>query len=376
MTNFVACNIGKQVEYIARGKMSSHTTYIHRTLQLARKGAGFTQPNPMVGAVIVHNNQIIGEGYHRKYGEAHAEVNAINSVKDTALLTKSTLYVSLEPCSHYGKTPPCAELIIASNIPRVVVATADPNPKVSGKGIQMMRDSGVEVVVGVLEDEARRLNKPFFVNHTLQRPYIVLKWAQSSDGFIDIERTSCEEKPPARLSNDITAVLAHKLRTEVQAILVGTHTALLDNPQLTARKWFGNNPTRIVIDRENKLSLDLAIFDGATPTIVFASSVPDNARKKENVTHIPVDFSKNVVEQMLQHLFERKITSLLVEGGEKTLSSFIKIGLWDEAFIEISDTPLFAGVESPVIQGVTVEASCFFGSIRNRLESKTTRNFI
>ena len=363
-------------EYIARDKMSSHITYIHRTLQLARKGAGFAQPNPMVGAVIVHNNKIIGEGYHRKYGEAHAEVNAINSVKDKSLLSTSTLYVSLEPCSHHGKTPPCAELIIAKKIPRVVVATADPNPKVQGRGIEMMRENGVEVVVGVLEDEARRLNKPFFINQTLQRPYIVLKWAQSCDGFIDVHRTSLQEKPPARLSNDITNVLTHKLRTEVEAILVGTRTVLLDNPQLTARKWFGNNPTRIVIDKENKLPPDLAMFNNAAPTIVFTSSIPDNARKKENITYIPVDFSKNVVEQLLQHLFERKITSMLVEGGEKTVASFIKNGFWDEAFIEISDIVLGSGVESPNIQGVTIETSRFSGSIRNRLESKTTRNFI
>ena len=356
--------------------MSSDSLYIRRCFQLARKGKGFVQPNPMVGAVIVHNDKIIGEGYHRKYGEAHAEVNAINSIKDISLLSKSTLYVSLEPCSHHGKTPPCAELIIEKKIPRVVIATADPNPKVSGKGIQMLRDNGIEVIVGVLENEARELNKPFFVNQTLRRPYIILKWAQSSDGFIDIERTSLDEKPPARISNNITTVLSHKLRTEVQAILVGTRTALLDNPQLTARKWFGKNPTRIVIDKENKLPPDLAIFDTAAPTIVFSSVVPDNSQKKENLTHISIDFAKNAVEQISDHLFSLNIYSLLVEGGTKTLSSFIENNLWDEAFIEISDKPLFSGVVSPDIQGVKTEISKVFDSTRIRLESKTTRNFI
>ena len=356
--------------------MSSDSTYIRRCFQLARKGNGFAQPNPLVGAVIVHNDAIIGEGYHRKYGEAHAEVNAINSVKNHVLLLKSTLYVSLEPCSHHGKTPPCAELIIEKKIPRIVIATADPNPKVAGKGIQMLRNNGIEVIVGVLENEARKLNKPFFVNQTLRRPYIILKWAQSSDGFIDIERTSLEEKPPARISNDITSVLSHKLRTETQAILVGTRTALLDNPQLTARKWFGKNPTRIVIDKENKLPLDLAIFDNVAPTIVFSDSLPCVSQKCENITHIPIDFAKNAPEQILQHLFDQKIHSLLVEGGTKTLSFFIENNLWDEAFIEISDTSFFSGVKSPDIQGVTKSVRRFSGANQIRLESKTTRNFI
>ena len=356
--------------------MFPHETYIRRCFQLARKGEGFVAPNPMVGAVIVHNNTIIGEGYHRKYGEAHAETHAIKAVKNASLLPKSTLYVSLEPCSHYGKTPPCAELIVAHRIPRVVVAVADPNPKVSGKGIQMLRDSGVEVVVGVLEDEARRLIKRFFVNHILRRPYVVLKWAQSSDGFIDRERASFEELPPVCLSNNITQVLAHKLRTEVQAILVGTRTALMDNPQLTARKWFGTNPTRIVIDKDNKLPPDLVIFNVAAPTFVFSASDPNDSQRKENVTHISIDFAKNVVEQILQHLFDRNIVSLLVEGGAKTLSSFIEKNVWDEAFIEIADTPLLSGVKSPNIKGVTVETQRFSTSLRIRLENKTTRNFI
>ena len=352
----------------------TNESYIHRTLQLARKGKGFVRPNPMVGAVIVHNDIIIGEGYHRKYGEAHAEVNAINSVKDASLLSKSTLYVSLEPCSHYGKTPPCAELIISHKIPRVVIAVADPNPKVAGKGIEMLRNNGVEVIVGVLENEARQLNKPFFVNHIHCRPYIILKWAQSNDGFIDRERVSNNEKP-IRISNDVTSVLAHKLRTEVQAILVGTRTALLDNPQLTARKWFGENPTRIVIDRENRLSADLRIFDSVAPTIVFVDFSASISTKKEGITYISIDFSQHAVEQIAQQLFERNIYSLLVEGGAKTLSSFIEKNVWDEAFVEISDTCLLSGVKAPDIQGKTMSISAFSGANRIRLENGTTQNF-
>jgi diaminohydroxyphosphoribosylaminopyrimidine deaminase/5-amino-6-(5-phosphoribosylamino)uracil reductase len=271
--------------------------------------------------------------------------------------------------------PPCAELIISKKIPRVVVAIADPNPKVSGRGIQMLRDNGVEVIVGVLENEARELNKSLFTNQILHRPYIILKWAQSNDGFIDIERTSREEKPPARISNDFTAVLAHKLRTEVQAIMVGTRTALLDNPQLTARKWFGENPTRIVIDRENKLSADLAIFDNTAPTIVLTDISSDNSNNKEEVTYIPINFSQNCVEQITQHLFDRNIYSLLVEGGSKTISSFIEKNLWDEAFVEISDISLFSGVQAPEIQGKTTKTSRFLNSTQIRLQSKISRNF-
>jgi diaminohydroxyphosphoribosylaminopyrimidine deaminase/5-amino-6-(5-phosphoribosylamino)uracil reductase len=372
--------------------MLPHTHYIHRCFQLARKGAGFTRPNPMVGAVIVYSDKIIGEGYHRKFGEAHAEVNAINAVKDPSLLSKSTLYVSLEPCSHYGKTPPCAELIISKKIPRVVIAAVDPNPKVSGKGIQMLRDNGIEVIVGILENEARELNKAFFTNQVLRRPHIILKWAQSCDGFIDIERASLEENPPARISNDFTSVLAHKLRTEVQAIMAGTRTALLDNPQLTARKWFGKNPTRIVIDRENKLPGDLAIFDNSAPTIVFTGfsksivSAPLNDHttvaersqshiSKNSVTYIPIDFSQNVEEQIIRQLYERKIYSLLVEGGAKTISSFIEKNLWDESFVEISDTPLYGGIKAPENQWKTIKANKFLNNIQIRLESKTTRKF-
>jgi diaminohydroxyphosphoribosylaminopyrimidine deaminase/5-amino-6-(5-phosphoribosylamino)uracil reductase len=355
--------------------MQTHLSYIHRTLHLARKGASFAQPNPMVGAIIVHNNKIIGEGYHRKVGEAHAEVNAINAVKNQALLSESTLYVSLEPCSHYGKTPPCTELIISKKIPRVVIATADPNPKVSGKGIRIMRENGIEVITGVLENEARKLNKAFFISQTQRRPYVILKWAQSNDGFIDTHRTSLTEKPPARLSNNLTSVLAHKLRTETQAIMVGTRTALLDNPRLTARKWFGTNPTRIVIDRESKLPHNLAVFDETAPTIVFTDFSSNPLSQKRNVSYVWIDFSQNSVEQILRRLFERNIFSLLVEGGAKTLSTFIEKKLWDEAFVEISNTSLFSGIKAPDIQTERAKIYQYFDSFQIRLESEITRNF-
>ena len=354
--------------------MLSHASYIQRALQLAKKGSGFTAPNPMVGTVVVHNNTIIGEGYHRECGKAHAEVNAIQSVENQSLLQHSTLYVSLEPCSHHGKTPPCVDLIIAKKIPRVVVATLDPNPKVSGKGIQKMRDNGIEVMVGVLEKEAQELNKSFFVAQTLRRPYIILKWAKSSDGFIDIKRQSLQDAPPVRLSNDITTVLSHKLRTEVQAILVGTRTAKLDDPQLTARKWFGKTPIRVVIDRDNTLPPDLHLFDQTTPTFVF-SATESPASEKKNITNIQIDFTHPIEKQILHHLFERNIHSLLVEGGATTLSSFINNGWWDEATIEISDTILSNGVKSPDIQGEITKIEKFTNSTRIRLETKTTRNF-
>ena len=329
----------------------------------------------MVGAVIVHNNTIIGEGYHRKIGEAHAEANAIGAVKDETLLPESTLYVSLEPCAHHGKTPPCADLIVAKKIPRVVVAATDPNPKVSGRGIQLMRENGIDVTVGVLEEEARELNKMFFFNQLHRQPYIILKWAQSSDGFIDRERSSLQEQAPARLSNDITAVLSHKLRTEVQAILVGTRTALLDNPQLTARKWFGENPVRVVIDRENKLPQSLAIFDNSAPTIVFTAVQPENLPKNNSITYISIDAKQNFVEQIAQHLFHRGIFSLLVEGGTKTLSSFIENGLWNEAFVEISDDLFFSGIKAPDIQAKTRKITPILNANQIRLESEITRNF-
>lgn len=354
--------------------MTIDEKFMRRCLQLALKGDGFVKPNPMVGAVIAHNGQIIGEGYHRQFGEAHAEVNAIRSVKNPDLLSSSVMYVSLEPCAHYGKTPPCAELIISKKIPKVVVAVRDPNPKVSGKGIEMMREAGIEVVSGVLETEATELNKSFFVNQLYNRPYVILKWAQSSDGFIDRDRLPNDNKPPALISNDLTHSIVHKFRTQVQGIMVGTNTAMLDNPKLTARKWFGKNPTRIVIDKDAKIPAHSAIFDEEANTLVFTQ--PDYPLKKSNIKSIVVDFKKDINIQILKHLYNQNIYSVLVEGGTFLLSTFIEKNLWDEAFIEISDKKLISGVKAPKISMENVSIKKYLDSVQLHLKNKITQNFL
>lgn len=349
--------------------------FMARCLQLAKKGEGFTKPNPLVGAVIVHNGQIIGEGYHRKYGEAHAEVNAIQSVANPALLPESTLYVSLEPCAHHGKTPPCAELIIRKQIPRVIIATVDPNPKVSGKGIAMLKEHGVEAITGVMENEARELNRPFFVNQLFKRPYLVLKWAQSRDGFIDRHRTHNDGKNPVIISSPFTHTIVHKFRAEVQGIMVGTHTALLDNPQLTARKWFGDHPVRIVIDRENKIPRNAHVFDGNVKTIVFTAYEPQYASRLNNVKFLKIDFDGDTNQQIIDQLFNEKIYSVLIEGGAHLLNSFIERQMWDEAFIEVSDKELQSGVKAPIINGEICNTRKYPGSVQFHLKTKITRNF-
>jgi diaminohydroxyphosphoribosylaminopyrimidine deaminase/5-amino-6-(5-phosphoribosylamino)uracil reductase len=354
--------------------MELNPQFMERCLQLARKGEGFAKPNPLVGAVVVHGGRIIGEGFHREYGKAHAEVNALASVKDRSLLPESTLYVSLEPCTHYGKTPPCTELIIAEKIPRVVVAVEDPNPKVSGKGISTMRAHGIEVVTGVLEKEARELNRVFFVNQLYRRPYVILKWAQSRDGFMDYYRTADDGQSPVILSNALTHTIVHKFRTQVQGIMVGTRTALLDNPRLTARKWFGDHPARVVVDRENRIPADASLFDGTAPTIVFTESVPSGAAHKERVKYIEIDFSGDTNSQLLRRLYDEKIYSLLIEGGARLLASFIARAIWDEAYVEIADKSLHAGVTAPAIRGDMVASVRYPGSVQYHLKSQITRN--
>ena len=354
--------------------MTTDEKFMHRCLQLARKGEGFAKPNPMVGAVIVHDGKIIGEGYHRQFGEAHAEVNAVCSVKNPEWLSSSTLYVSLEPCAHHGKTPPCTQLIIKMKIPRVVVAVSDPNPNVAGKGIEMMRAAGIEVTVGVLEKEAEELNRAFFVNQLYKRPYVILKWAQSSDGFIDHHRILEEEKEPAQISNELTPTLVHKLRTRVQGIMVGTNTALLDNPKLNARKWFGNNPTRIVIDREAKIPPNAAIFNNDAPVIVFTQS--DYPLRKSNVKAIVIDFNRDTNRQILNHLYAEKIHSVLIEGGARLLSGFIEKRMWDEAFVEVSEKNLCAGVKAPEINQINATIKKYSNSVQHHLKNKITQNFL
>lgn len=315
--------------------------YIRRCIQLARNGMCNAAPNPMVGAVIVCDGKIIGEGYHVRYGEAHAEVNAIRSVKDPSLLKRSTIYVSLEPCSHYGKTPPCADLIIEKQIPRIVIGCRDPFSKVAGRGIQKLKDAGREVVTGVLEEECKSLIRRFITFHTLHRPYITLKWAESADKYIDCRR---ESGTPAILSTPLTSMLVHKKRAEHSAIMVGTRTAELDNPSLTVRHWQGTSPVRIVLDRRQRLSPALHLFDGDVRTLVFTEK-PKAAQA--NVEYIPIDFQRDILPQIMEHLYAQGLQSLLVEGGNILLQSFIDTGMWDEAFVEESPLKLLSGVKAP-----------------------------
>ncbi|WP_297903159.1 bifunctional diaminohydroxyphosphoribosylaminopyrimidine deaminase/5-amino-6-(5-phosphoribosylamino)uracil reductase RibD [uncultured Parabacteroides sp.] len=320
--------------------------YMARCIELAKGGKGNTSPNPMVGAVIVHKGRIIGEGFHRKCGEAHAEVNAVASVKDESLLKDSTIYVSLEPCSHYGKTPPCAELIIRKGIPRVVVGCLDPFPEVSGRGVRMLREAGIEVVTGVMEKEARALNKAFMTLQTKGRPYIILKWAQSEDGFMDRLRSDVSE-PVAVLSSPATSRLVHKLRSEVAAIMVGTRTALLDNPSLNVRHWSGNSPVRVVLDRRLVIPDSYRLLDNSLRTLVFTEREREN---RENVEYIRIDFDRPVIKQVLGHLSALKLDSLLVEGGACLINSFVEADLWDEARVETAPVRLYQGVHAPVLR--------------------------
>ena len=324
--------------------MTKDEKYIARCIQLAQNGRCNAAPNPMVGAVIVYNDTIIGEGYHIRCGEAHAEVNAIRSVKDQSLLKESTIYVSLEPCSHYGKTPPCADLIIEKGIPRVVVGCQDPFSLVAGRGIQKMRDAGIDVKVGVLEEECQKLIHRFITFNTKKRPFITLKWAESADRFIDIHRS---EGHPYIFSSPLSSMLVHKRRAEHSAILVGRRTALLDNPSLTTRSWYGKNPVRMVIDRNLTLPLDLELFSGSTRTIVFTQRQDTPVRP--NVEYIPLDFNKNIIPQIMDVLYQEKLQSLMVEGGSMLLQSFIDNNFWDEAFIEHSNVQLTDGIQAPIL---------------------------
>lgn len=323
--------------------METDELYMRRCLQLAQQAEGQTAPNPMVGAVLVHNGVIIGEGYHHRCGLPHAEVNAIASVKNPEFLPQSTLYVSLEPCSHYGKTPPCAKLIIEKRIPRVVVGMGDPNEKVNGRGIAMLREAGVEVIEHVLEPECRWLNRRFITFHTKKRPFILLKWAQTADGFIDKIRDDAST-PPLRISNEVTKTLNHQIRSVESAILIGTNTALLDNPHLTSRKWGNRNPVRMVVDRSLRIPADYRLLDDSAPTVVF------NAKKDEtigNISYVRLDFERNIVPQMVDYLYQHELQSVIVEGGRQLLQSFIDLDLWDEARIETSPVTIGDGVKAP-----------------------------
>ena len=318
-----------------------------RCLNLAAKVGREVAPNPMVLSVIVYDGNIIGEGYHQKFGEAHAEVNTIRSVENKALLKKSTLYVNLEPCSHFGKTPPCADLIIQNNISRVVIGSYDPNPKVAGKGIVKLKNAGVEVIEKVLKKESDYLNRRFITFHSKQRPYIILKWAESKDGFMALN-----ESKQVWLTNYQSKILTHKWRSEEQAILVGRNTVEIDDSELTIRLWQGKNPLRIVIDRNLKISADKKILNHSAKTIVFNEM---ENRESENVRYIKIDFSQNVIEQILHHLYCLEIQSVIIEGGANTLHHFIQQNLWDEARIFTCLQELKNGKHSPEISGKVLE---------------------
>lgn len=318
---------------------------MRRCFELARKGLGMTKANPLVGCVIVHQDRIIGEGYHHEYGGPHAEVNAIRSVKDPSLLTASTLYCNLEPCSHHGKTPPCSMLIQQKGLKRVVVSNSDPFPSVNGKGIKHLESSGIEVETGCLELEGLKLNRRFLHYINYRRPYVILKWAQTLDGFIDLEREPDDQEGPRWISNELSRTLAHKWRSEELAIMVGTNTVITDNPSLTVRRWSGSNPVRITLDRNGRLSESAEILDGKQDTIVF-TGVQRNYSGKIQLVH--ADPSYEMVDVM-EELYDRQIVSVMVEGGAELHTSFLKSGLWDEARVFTGKMSFTQGVRAPEI---------------------------
>jgi diaminohydroxyphosphoribosylaminopyrimidine deaminase/5-amino-6-(5-phosphoribosylamino)uracil reductase len=312
---------------------------MRRALELARLGKSQVPPNPMVGCVVVHDNKIIGEGWHQQYGGAHAEVNALNAVADKALLPGSRVYVTLEPCSHYGKTPPCADFLIHNNVRDVVICNTDPNPVVKGAGIRKLLQAGCQVHTGLLEPEGQELNKYFFTFHEQQRPYITLKWAETADGFIG---SATGER--VWISNALSRRLVHKWRTEQQAIMVGSRTALLDNPQLNSRDWTGPDPVRIVLNKNLSLPHHLHFFDHRQPTLVY------NFIKTEtepNLEFICLDPEAAILPTILADLYQRNIQSVLIEGGANLLSQFINNELWDEAFVFKSSHRLLDGIPAP-----------------------------
>ena len=317
---------------------------MQRCLHLASLGGGYVSPNPMVGAVVVYEDKIIGEGYHKVYGLSHAEPNAINSVDDKSLLEKSTLYVSLEPCCHWGKTPPCANLIVKSGIRKVVICNSDPNPKVSGGGVKILKDAGIEVLIGVLEKEGRELNKRFFSRHEKNRPYIILKWAQTLDGFMDIERRN-ESRESYWITNDALKVWVHRQRAIEDCILVGKNTIINDNPNLNVRYFSGRNPIRMTIDKDLTIPNGRFFFDNSQRTVVFNSQKDFQGGE---TTYVKLDFEKNVLEQIIHYIYsDIKTSSLIVEGGKFTLESFIKENLWDEANVLIGNKYFYKGLTSP-----------------------------
>lgn len=323
--------------------MQNNEFYLNRCIKIAKKGIGKVSPNPLVGCVIINNNEIIGEGFHEKYGDKHAEVNAINNVKNKDQLKTSTLFVNLEPCCHHGKTPPCVDLIIKYKIPNVVIGSIDPFSKVQGKGIDKMREYGIKVTTNTLKEESENLNRRFFTFHNKKRPYIILKWAESSDGFIAPKN----QTEPFWMTNKESKKLTHQWRAEEDAILIGRITAEKDNPLLTVRETKGNNPIRILIDRNLKISKKLKIFNDDSKTIIFNDKISKNLNTN---TFLKVNFNK-IISNILKELYLQEVQSIIIEGGTKTIQSFIDQDLWDEARIFTTEKILNDGVLAPKING-------------------------
>ncbi len=317
---------------------------MQRCIDLALSGLGSAAPNPLVGAVLVVNNEIIGEGYHRSYGEAHAEVMAIESVNDKSLLRNAKLYVNLEPCCHHGKTPPCTDLITRHGIPEVFIGSVDPFDAVAGKGISRLRNRGCRVKVGVMKEACRDLNKRFFTFHEKKRPYVILKWAQTADAFIDIDRLPDAEKRPTWITSEKLRMLVHKWRTEESAIMVGTQTALKDNPSLNVRDWHGPSPLRIVLDRKLSLPSTYSLLDNSEPTFVI-NALQDKIM--ENTCYIRLPFNDQLLPSLLSLLYDKGIQSILVEGGRRLLQSFVDQNLWDEARVFTGPQFFGKGIKAP-----------------------------
>ncbi len=329
----------------------THEFYMQRCLELAKKGIGNVSPNPLVGAVIVHENQIIGEGYHQVCGEAHAEVNAVNSVTDKSLLPKSRIYVSLEPCSHFGKTPPCAQLILDTKIPEVIICNKDPHDKVAGKGIQLLKENGVKVSSGILEKQGEWINRRFFEFHRNEKPYVILKWAQNQNGLIDKNRIS-DQVGVNWITQPETKTLTHSWRAYEDAIVVGANTVINDAPSLDVRHASGENPLRVVIDPNGRIPDDHAFWKLDTPTLVIGR---EKRILTSHVDSIILTEKGSIAKQLLNELYQRGILSIMVEGGASTINSFITEGLWNEARILMGHNDWTEGLSAPTLNGIAVE---------------------
>jgi diaminohydroxyphosphoribosylaminopyrimidine deaminase/5-amino-6-(5-phosphoribosylamino)uracil reductase len=333
--------------------------FMRRCLELATKAEGMTYPNPMVGSVIVYEGKIVGEGYHLRSGESHAEVIAINSVSDKSVLKRSTLYVNLEPCSHFGKTPPCADLIISNHIPRIVIGTTDTSEAVSGKGIKKLQDSGCEVITGILDAESRWVNRRFFTYQEKKRPYITLKWAQSADSFIDIKRSEYHKTGPTWISGKPERVLVHKWRATEQAILVGAGTIRADNPRLNVREWKGADPVKLILSSSGSFTTGLTDSNSVGKIIVFTHN-PEALIPLSTMVIIQENRSSAI--QICEYLYSSGIQSLFIEGGAAVLDHFISEGLWDEARIFSGRDLFIEGVKAPIINGILHSKTVFSGS--------------